>query len=103
MKNVANEREATWKSKGAALRKLREDKEISRAEIARQMNISVGRLARLEGGHGVRDANILSKFYELIIKHHELTESVEQNSNIEKRVHYQQKTINTRFNSRNII
>ena len=90
---------------------MREDNGLSRAEIARQMNTSDTRLARLEKGDGVRDAIILSNFYELIIKHQELIESMKKNRNIVNKVDLklttgnanQQKTIKTRLDSRNLV
>ena len=142
MKKLINGREAEWIIEGARLKKLREDHQMSRAELARVMNTSD---ARLENGDGVRDANILSHFYEHIIKHQDLVEELEAlytdwneimkrymvmeqyvlndlrekslTRNVKKSkskgnkvdlnpttgIRNQQKSLNTRFNSRNII
>ncbi|MCG7346080.1 helix-turn-helix domain-containing protein [Sporosarcina sp. ACRSL] len=72
-----NERETEWRIKGSYLKKLRADHEMSRAELARQMNVSEARLARLENGNGVKDAKLLSNYYELIFKHHDLENELE--------------------------
>ncbi|MEC1524362.1 helix-turn-helix transcriptional regulator [Neobacillus niacini] len=77
MKKTINEREAEWINEGARLKKLREDHQMSRAELARLMNTSDTRLARLENGEGVRDAGILSHFYEHIIKHQDLVKELD--------------------------
>jgi transcriptional regulator with XRE-family HTH domain len=70
-----------WIKEGDRLKKLREDHQISRAELARLMHTSATRLARLEKGDGVRDAHTLSHFYEHIIKQQDLVEEFEALSN----------------------
>lgn len=72
MKKFTNEREDQWINEGARLKQLREEHKMSRAELARLMNTSATRLARLENGEGVRDARILSSLYEYAIKYHNL-------------------------------
>lgn len=72
-----NERESVWRIKGSNLKKLRADHKMNRSELARRMNVSEARLARLENGDGVKDANLLSNFYELIIKHQDLENELE--------------------------
>ncbi|OMC86849.1 hypothetical protein BK128_09265 [Viridibacillus sp. FSL H7-0596] len=77
MNNFSKEREVEWIIEGTRLKKLREDSQMSRAELARQMNTSDARLARLENGEGVRNSPTLGRFYELIIKHQKLVEELE--------------------------
>lgn len=76
MGKFIEEREVEWIVEGARLKKLRESRHISRAELARRMNTSDSRLARLENGDCVRDAHILSHFYEHIIEHQDLLEGL---------------------------
>lgn len=76
MGKCIDEREVEWIIEGARLKKLRESRHISRAELARRMNTSDARLARLESGDCVRDAHILSHFYERIIEHQDLLEGL---------------------------
>ncbi|WP_153721060.1 helix-turn-helix domain-containing protein [Sporosarcina cascadiensis] len=76
MEKFIDEREVEWIVEGTRLKKLRESRHMSRAELARRMNISSARLARLENGDCVRDAHILSRFYEHIIEHQDLLEGL---------------------------
>lgn len=77
MKKITNEKEDQWIKEGVRLKQLREEHQMSRAELAQLMNTSATRLVRLENGEGVRDARILSQFYEHIIKHQDLVKELE--------------------------
>ncbi|MEK4627355.1 MAG: helix-turn-helix transcriptional regulator [Solibacillus sp.] len=124
MKQVNKVKEEKWRIEGARLKKLREEHQMSRAELARQMKTSESRLARLENGQGVRDAHTLMHYYELIMKHHELVEELEAWKNVSQKLAqdfqiskssgsvkneqskdkiYEQKTKNTRLNGRKIV
>lgn len=57
-----------WVEKGLEFKRLRENYQISRAEIARAIGTSSSRLANFEQGKAVRDARVLENFYKLIIE-----------------------------------
>lgn len=67
-----------WVIWGARLKRLREGHQMSRAVLARMMNTSETRLARLENGKPVRDAHTLSKFYEQTVNNQILVEELEE-------------------------
>lgn len=77
MNQVTKQKQEKWIVEGGRLRKLREERQMSREELARKMRTSKSRIARLENGESVRDAHTLVHFYELIIKYQELVEIIE--------------------------
>ncbi|GEM_PF-5243499 len=123
MKQVKKVKEEKWSIEGASLKKLREEHQMSRAELARQMKTSESRLARLENGQGVRDAQTLVHYYKLIMKHRELVEELKAWENGSKKLAQdlqasksgsmnneqskdtvnEQKSINTRLNAPKIV
>lgn len=57
----------TWIVAGAQLQGRREEVGATRGQVARALNISVGRLKRLESGQAVRDARLLAAAVELYL------------------------------------
>lgn len=86
MKQVNKVKEEKWRIEGARLKKLREEHQMSRAELARQMKTSESRLARLENGQGVRDAHTLVHYYKLIMKHQVLVKELEAWKNVSQKL-----------------
>jgi len=56
-----------WREEGARLRSLRERAGLTRAELARALDVSSGRIARLEAGEPCRDARLLRAAYLLAL------------------------------------
>lgn len=57
------EHQRTWIQKGALLRNMRQEAEISVPEMARRLNVSPGRLYRFEAGNPVREAKLIEASY----------------------------------------
>lgn len=56
-----------WIREGQRLKERRQNVGISRAKMARLMEVSTSRLRRLEIGEGIRDARVIRKFYEVTV------------------------------------